>query len=106
VSVDDIISVAAVAEALATTFYFHGIRGRIPTLIEADDLSYLKAALSEEKAHLDLLLSAGAAAPPTTFYFRDGTFSQLNSFNGDARRPRDGFHRRLRSGRPALLRAE
>jgi hypothetical protein len=79
-SVGDIVSIAAVAEALATTFYFHGVRGRIPTLIEADDLSYLKAALSEEKAHLDLLLGAGAAAPPATFYFTASTFSDLGTF--------------------------
>lgn len=79
-SVKKIISVAAVAEALAVTFYYNGITHKVGTLIEPDQLDYLKAALAEEKDHLDLLRKAGAAAPPKKFFFEMGTFAHVRKF--------------------------
>jgi hypothetical protein len=79
-SVQDIISIAAVAEALATTFYYNGVTRRVGRVLEEDDLVYFKAALAQEKDHLDLLVGAGASAPPQTFYFAEGTFSSVEEF--------------------------
>jgi hypothetical protein len=78
--VQDIISIAAVAEALATTFYYNGVTRRVGRLLEEDDLVYFKAALAQEKDHLDLLVGAGATPPPRTFYFAEGTFASVEEF--------------------------
>jgi len=79
-SVQDIISIAAIAEALATTFYYNGVTRRVGRRLDKDDLVYFKAALAQEKDHLDLLVGSGAAAPPSTFYFEKGTFSGVEKF--------------------------
>lgn len=79
-SVEDIISIAAVAEALATTFYYHGITRRVGKRLSDEDLRYFRAALAQEKEHLDLLVGAGAATPPDTFYFESGTFMNVSRF--------------------------
>src|SRR5215210_8409563 len=81
-SVEDIVTIAAVAEALATTFYYNGVTRRVGRRLDAADLVYFKAALAQEKDHLDLLLGAGARKDdvPGTFYFQEGTFSGVEEF--------------------------
>lgn len=79
-SVQDIIDIAAVAEALATTFYYYGVTRRVGTLLDEDDLDYFRAALAQEKNHLDLLRNAGAAPPPRTFFFDPATFGSVKEF--------------------------
>jgi hypothetical protein len=81
-SVEDIVTIAAVAEALATTFYFNGVTRRVGRRLDEADLVYFKAALAQEKDHLDLLLGAGARKDdvPGTFYFQEGTFSGVEEF--------------------------
>lgn len=79
-SVQDIVSIAAVAEALATTFYYNVVTRRVGRRLDEADLVYFKAALAQEKDHLDLLVGAGASAPPSTFYFEKGTFSGIEEF--------------------------
>jgi hypothetical protein len=65
---------------LAVTFYYKGITRKVGTLIDNEQLDYLKAALAQEKHHLDLQRSAGAAEPPHTFYFHPSTFKQVKQF--------------------------
>jgi len=79
-STKEIISIAAVAEALAVTFYYNGITRKVGTLITDEQLDYLRAALAQEKHHLELLRGAGAAQPPHTFYFDPATFMQVKHF--------------------------
>ncbi len=79
-SVKKIFNIAAVAEALAVTFYYNAVTGKVGTLIEPDQLDYLKAALAEEKHHLDLLRAAGAAKPPDEFFFQPDTFKDVGDF--------------------------
>jgi Ferritin-like domain len=76
----EIVTIAAVAEALATTFYYNGVTRRVGRQLDEADLVYFKAALAQEKDHLDLLVGAGASAPPDTFYFQEGTFSGVEEF--------------------------
>lgn len=76
-SVQDIISIAAVAEALATTFYY---RAAVSGVVGGRETRYLRAALGQEKHHLDLLRGAGAAAPPSTFFFNPNTFVNKPAF--------------------------
>jgi len=79
-SVQQIVTIAAVAEALATTFYYNGVTRRVGKQLDEADLVYFKAALAQEKDHLDLLVGAGASPPPSTFYFENGTFRGVEEF--------------------------
>ncbi|HEV2245250.1 MAG TPA: ferritin-like domain-containing protein [Terriglobia bacterium] len=79
-----IFTAALIAEDLATTFYYNGII-TLAAGLAADDQSYLKAALSEEIDHANLLrhLLAGSSPssdPVQTFYFPTGSFESLASF--------------------------
>ncbi len=76
-SVRDIVSIAAVAEALAVTFYYQGI---IKQPVGGRERRYLMAALGQEKNHLDLLRGAGAAQPPNRFFFDPRTFESKTAF--------------------------
>lgn len=97
----EIFTAALIAEDLATTFYYHGLTGKVitdPNLAgpggSATDVTtngnegnveYVRAALSEEIAHADLLrtLIGGKNAttdPVQTFYFPKGSFDTLAAF--------------------------
>ena len=99
----EIFTAALIAEDLAITFYYNGLRGRViqdanlagpggsahiitPSGSESN-VAYLRAALSEEVAHAKLFRSLlyGSSAPSTkdpvqTFYFPTGTFDTLTPF--------------------------
>ena len=98
-----IFTAALIAEDLATTFYYNALVGNViqdPALAgsggtalnpgsagDADNVSYVRAALGQEFAHAGLLRSllniAGPSASPVqTFYFPAGTFDNLNTSDG------------------------
>ena len=82
-TVAEIVTIAAIAEALAVTTYWAGIRsGEVFHQVPSGNRPYLRGALSEEYTHLQTLLGAGAAAPPTTFHYPTGTFESLKGFAG------------------------
>ena len=96
----EIFTAALIAEDLATTFYYNGLVGPViqdPALAgpggtatsvltpNSDDVGYLRAALSEEMMHADLLreLIGGTSFkgdPFQTFYFPTGSFTNLPTF--------------------------
>lgn len=95
-----IFTAALIAEDLATTFYYNGLVGGViqdPSLAgpggsatsssqaNAGNVDYLRAALSEEIDHANLMRSliGGSSAsgdPVQTFYFPSGTFDTLGAF--------------------------
>jgi Ferritin-like domain len=99
-----IFTAALLAEDLATTFYYAGLTtdaiiqdpnlagaGGSATNVQAggavDDVGYIRAALSEEIMHADLLRSliGGASAagdPVQTFFFPTDTFTSLTGWVG------------------------
>jgi hypothetical protein len=102
-TVQQIFTAALIAEDLATTFYYNGLTGMVimdpnlagtggtatNTASDGNDgnVQYLRAALSEEIMHADLLraLTGGTSAandPVQTFYLPTGTFDTLPAFTG------------------------
>lgn len=81
-SFKSIVNIAATAEALAITFYSHGIAHNNQLKIPANNLVYLKAAVVEEQIHYNFLVSLGARPLTTTFSFPcgDDTFEHLHVF--------------------------
>ncbi len=78
-----IIDIAAIAEALAVTTYYWGItRPQVFGKLDADDRPYLQGGLSAEKAHLDTLIGAGAHTPQHVFHFPPGTFASPMGWAG------------------------
>ena len=99
---NQIITAALVAEDLATTFYYNGLVGAVitdPNLAgpggtalmpsasgNVPNVDYLRAALSQEISHANLLRAVGnlgtaaATDPYQTFYFPAGTFTTLAAF--------------------------
>ncbi|GAC1674962.1 MAG: ferritin-like domain-containing protein [Candidatus Acidiferrum sp.] len=98
-----IFTAALIAEDLATTFYYNGLIGGViqdPNLAgpggtathtsstgNDGNVQYVRAALSEEISHADLLRSliGGTSAsndPVQTFYFPTGSFDTLAPFTG------------------------
>lgn len=99
---NQIFTAALVAEDLATTFYYNGLVGGViqdPALAgpggtatmpspsgNAPNVDYLRAAMSQEIQHANLLravanLGADATTDPyRTFYFPTGTFDTLNAY--------------------------
>ncbi|HEY3763833.1 MAG TPA: ferritin-like domain-containing protein [Gaiellales bacterium] len=79
-TVQNIIDTAAVAEGLAVTTYFHGIRS--PSVFNelSDQKPYLRGALSEEHHHLHTLIGAGAAVPPEKYHYPKGMFASAEEF--------------------------
>lgn len=95
-----IFTAALIAEDLATTFYYNGLTGPViqdPALAgpggsalnvltsNADRVGYLRAALSEEITHADLLRSliggsSFSTDPFQTFFFPAGSFDNLSTF--------------------------
>jgi hypothetical protein len=80
----NIFVVAQTAEQLATTFYRHGVLNAKKLGLEADEVTYLKAAGIEEQLHQRLFASlTGTATLPTkvfSFPFGADTFTNLELF--------------------------
>jgi Ferritin-like domain len=79
-TVQTIIDTAAIAEGLAVTTYYHGIRSRAVFDQLSDQKPYLKGALSEEHQHLKTLVGAGAAVPPEKYHYPAGMFGSAKEF--------------------------
>ncbi len=99
---NQILLAALVAEDLATTFYYNGLIGGVitdPALAgpggtatapsasgNVPNVDYLRAAMSQEISHANLLRAVGnfganaTADPYQTFYFPAGTFDTLSAF--------------------------
>ena len=102
-TVKQIFTAALIAEDLATTFYYNGLIGEViedPNLAgeggsathltpagNFGNVAYIRAALTEEIAHANLLRSLLGIAdaghdPVQTFYFPAGSFNTLAAFTG------------------------
>lgn len=102
-TVVEIATAALIAEDLATTFYYNALIGPViedPNLAgpggsathvtsggNFGNVAYVRAALSEEISHANLLRSliggtSPAKDPVQTFYFPEGTFDTLAKFTG------------------------
>jgi hypothetical protein len=82
-SIAGILNIAATAEALGITFYYHGILAGF--FDESDQRQwYLQAALDEERNHLDFLKANGGVPPAANqqFLFPADTFTNLTTFAG------------------------
>ncbi len=97
-SVQDIINMLLTIEHLAMTFYYTGLTSPhvmhnralggpsadpnnpgLPPGGNPSNVRYLQAALDAEVKHADALVTAGARAPYTHFYFPSRTFARLGS---------------------------
>ena len=115
-TVAEIFTAALIAEDLATTFYYNGLIGKViedPALAgpggSAKDITatgnygnvvYVRAALTEEIGHANLLrsllgISGPTADPVQTFYFPEGSFDTLAAFTGLLDAPGERLHRSL-----------
>ncbi|MEZ4863664.1 MAG: ferritin-like domain-containing protein [Caldilineaceae bacterium] len=72
-----IVDTAAIAEALAVTFYYHAIQSDLFAHLSAPQQWYLQAALDEERHHLVMLREQGATLPPDHFFFPADLFTDL-----------------------------
>lgn len=102
-TVKEIFTAALIAEDLATTFYYNSLIGPViedPNLAgpggsatnvtsagNFGNVAYVRAALSEEISHANLLRSllgipSAAQDPAQTFYFPAGSFDTLAAFTG------------------------
>jgi hypothetical protein len=75
-----ILDIAAAAEALGITLYYHGTQGGFFAALEEQQQWYLQAALDEERSHLDFLKANGGAPPAAPFFFPAGMFDDLAAF--------------------------
>jgi hypothetical protein len=73
-----ILNLAATAEALAVTAYYHAIASN-PLGASSGTLAYLKLALSAEAYHLAFLQSAGGEAIGGDFYLPEGFFTSATA---------------------------
>lgn len=78
--VQTMLDVAATAETFACTHYHRALTSKVK--FSAVQISYIKAALDEELAHLEFLNKNGAVAKAQSFYFPTGTFNTPASFGG------------------------
>lgn len=102
-TVVEIATAALIAEDLATTFYYHGLIGpviqnvnlagpggsatHVTSAGNLGNVLYIRAALSEEISHANLLRSILGIASPAKdpiqkFYFPAGSFNTLPAFTG------------------------
>ncbi len=102
-TVKEIFTAALIAEDLATTFYYNSLIGPViqdPNLAgpggsatnvtsagNFGNVAYVRAALSEEISHANLLrsllgIASAAQDPAQTFYFPAGSFDTLGAFTG------------------------
>lgn len=78
----DILDIAATAEALAVTFYYNGLQAgmALPDVNSAANQNYFQAAVIQETEHLLYLRKFGAANPPHRFYFPPNMFTDESVF--------------------------
>jgi hypothetical protein len=78
----DIINIAATAEALAVTFYHQALKepSSLPDVNSAANRNYFQAATVQEYEHYLYLLKLGAVPVTTTFYFPENMFTDETVF--------------------------
>lgn len=81
-SIVDVLSIAAVAEAVGITFYYHGIQGGFFHSLPDPRQWYLQAALDEERNHLAYLIAQGASTPSSRYFYPAHAFDDLPTFLG------------------------
>ncbi len=79
-TVQQIIDIAATAEAFAVTHYFRSLQKTTKAKFTDKDIAYLKAGLESEQAHFDFLVANGAKPLATKFFFPAGTFDDAKTF--------------------------
>lgn len=77
----DILNVAATAEALASTFYYHALESHfLPDVNSSANRNYFQAALIQEYTHLEILRSLHGAPAVRKFYFPENMFKDETVF--------------------------
>ena len=77
----EILSIAATAESLAVTFYFHALgSATLPNVNSTANRNYFQAATVQEFEHLHILDKLGGAPLATEFYFPAGMFREESVF--------------------------
>jgi hypothetical protein len=78
----EVIDIAATAEALASTFYYHALEAgdKLPNVNSTANMNYFQAAITQEYDHLEYLQRLGATPATTQFYFPDGMFTDETVF--------------------------
>jgi hypothetical protein len=78
----DILDIAATAEALAVTFYYNGLQAgmALPDVNSTANQNYFQAAAIQENEHLLYLRKFGAAKPTHHFYFPTNMFTDESVF--------------------------
>lgn len=77
----DILNIAATAEALAVTFYYHSLfNEQLPDVNDMANRNYFQAAMVEEFVHLEILQDLGGRALTGKFYFPDNMFRDESVF--------------------------
>ncbi len=76
-----IINIAATAECLGITFYYHALFGeRLPDVNDIANRNYFQAAMVQEYVHLEILQGLGAKAMTEKFFFPAGMFTEESVF--------------------------
>jgi hypothetical protein len=78
----EILDIAATAEALAVTFYYNALQAgmALPDVNSTANQNYFQAAVTQECEHLLYLRKFGAANPPHRFYFPPNMFTDESVF--------------------------
>jgi rubrerythrin len=81
-SVQDILDIAATAEALATTFYYNALQnpGNLPDVNSTANRNYFQAATVQEFEHLMTLQKLGGKPYTTKFYYPTNMFTDESVF--------------------------
>jgi hypothetical protein len=76
------IDIAATAESLAVTFYYHALKAgsALPNVNNAANQNYFQAAITQEYVHLEYLMRLGATPVTTQFYFPPNMFTDETVF--------------------------
>ncbi len=92
-TVQNIIDIAAIAEALATTFYYHSLQHPVDLkkVNSKANRNYFQAATVQEFEHLKFLEMHGAVKPQQKFYFPDNMFTDEMVFFATASLLEDYF---------------
>jgi hypothetical protein len=81
-TLQEVINIAATAECLAVTLYYHALAAysKLPDVNSQANQNYFQAAIIQEYYHLHYLKELGATPLATEFYFPDGMFDDENVF--------------------------
>ncbi len=91
-TLQDIINIAATAEALAVTFYTHALKhGQLHLVNIKPNKPYFQAAVIQEYVHLQILESLGAKPLTKHFYFPTNMFTDQPTFFATASTLEDYF---------------